>query len=172
MQHLTFQPTQQADIPAIIHVLTEATGYKVGLGDMSWGKGAWKTHEIQDRMDKGNTFYLVRVGKKVAGTVSLGWQDQRNWGKRSDEAGYIHQLAIGDDFHGQQIGEQIITWLSEQVANHGRSYIRLDCDTHNTSLCAYYERLGFKRVNPHKRPDNEMGEYEAALYQKPVGKKA
>jgi ribosomal protein S18 acetylase RimI-like enzyme len=169
MERLTFDTAQESDIPDITGVLTNATQYKLAQGDTSWGEGGWLPHEIKERMDDGSTFYLVKIKDEVVGTVSLAWHDDRNWGDRPGDAGYMHQLAVKEGYHGRGIGGQINDWLAEEVAKANKQFLRLDCDAHNAGLCTFYERQGFVRVGTHTRPDNEMGSYEAALYERAIG---
>lgn len=166
MEALDFSPAQESDIPAITGVLTDAIQYKVAQGDTSWGDEGWFHHEIQERIDDGSTFYLVKQGDEVIGTVSLSWQDERNWGDRDGEAGYIHQLAVKHGHHGKDIGGKIMDWLATEAEKAGKQFLRLDCDVNNERLCKYYEKHGFVQVGTSKRPDNEMGTYEAALYER------
>lgn len=168
MDKLSFQPASEADIPVITDVLTDATQYKLKHADSSWGTEGWFQHEIQERMDDGNLFYLVKLNDEVVGTASLSWQDERNWGKQPDNAGYLHQLAVKDGYHGQNLGSQIIDRLGAEVLSNGRQFLRLDCNAQNAELCAYYEKLGFEQVGTNTRPDNELGTYQSALYERPV----
>jgi ribosomal protein S18 acetylase RimI-like enzyme len=168
MEKLEFSTAQQSDIPAITGVLTDATQYKLEQGDTSWGDEGWFHHEIQERMDDGSTFYLVKQGDEMIGTVSLSWQDERNWGDRPNDAGYMHQLAVKDGHHGNDLGGRIMDWLAKEAKKENRQFLRLDCDANNEGLCSYYEEHGFVRVGTNSRQDNEMGTYEAALYERPV----
>jgi ribosomal protein S18 acetylase RimI-like enzyme len=111
--------------------------------------------------------YLVKLDGETVGTVSLQWEDERNWGPQPPIAGYMHRLAIKDGFHGQSIGKRVVDWAAFQVAENGREFLRLDCEASNTHLCGYYESLGFRQVGT--RPVSEYGNYVAALYQKRVG---
>lgn len=168
MDKLTFANAQENDIPVITEILSDATEYKVQHGDTSWGHEGWGSEEIQERMKNGNTFFLVKQGDEVVGTVSLGWSDKRNWGERPEDAGYMHQLAIKDGFRGQNLGSQVIDWLADKVTEKDRKFLRLDCDANNAKLCAYYEQQGFTKIGTNSRPDAEVGDYEAALYERPV----
>jgi cyclophilin family peptidyl-prolyl cis-trans isomerase len=58
----------------------------------------------------------------------------------------------------------------QRVLDEGRSLLRLDCDSRNTKLCAYYEGLGFHRVMTKRMP--QLGDYVASLYEKAVSAKS
>jgi len=74
-------------------------------------------------------------------------------------------LAVTKEYHGQNLGEEILNWTAETASKKGRKYLRLDCNTANKKLCEYYENQGFKLTATKNFPDYN---YTAALYQKSV----
>lgn len=90
------------------------------------------------------------------------WHDEK-WGDSEMKAAYIHRLAVKDGFHNQGMGEQIINLAAEAAAAKGKTFLRLDCSNDNTSLCNYYEGLGFTRVST---KITMAGDYSAALYER------
>lgn len=169
METLSFEPAGQDDAELVSQILTDATRYKNQLGDTMWGDEGWSVDEVLESMSE-STMYIIKQGDEVVATASLQWEDERNWGEQPPVAGYMHRLAVRNDFHGQGLGETITDWISAQVAKEGRQYLRLDCEESNTELCAYYEKLGFVKVGT--RPVPEYGDYAAALYQRPVATSA
>lgn len=167
MDKLSVNPAKQEEAPLIADILTEATKYKVELGDQAWGNEGWTAQEVTDYM-KESTAYIVKKDGEVIGTVFMQWDDQLNWGEQPPVAGYMHRLAIKDDFRGQGIGQLIIDWCEDQVGKQDRTLLRLDCDARNAELCGYYESLGFKKVGQNEVL--EYGDYVAALYERPVAK--
>jgi ribosomal protein S18 acetylase RimI-like enzyme len=165
MGELSFKQINDNEVSIVASVLTSATQHKIKHDDDIWGSGGWSDDEVQGYM-KESSIYLVRQDESVVGTVSLQWEDERAWGKQPPIAGYMHKLAINEGFHGQGLGEKIIEWALQQVADNGRQFLRLDCAPDNTSLCAYYEKQGFVLVETRKVP--EFGDYTANLYQRPV----
>ncbi len=162
---MKFIPAHKEDESLVAEILTDGTQYKAKLGDMAWGDEGWSEEEVQDAMLE-STVYLIQQDEETIGTVSLQWDDTRNWGEQPPVAGYMHRLAIKDGFHNQGIGKLAVDWVAEQVAGRGRSLIRLDCEAKNTDLCSYYEKLGFVQVGT--RPVPEYGDYVAALYERSV----
>jgi ribosomal protein S18 acetylase RimI-like enzyme len=165
MSELTFNAAGEQDVPIIVDLLSDATKYKLSLGDEVWGNKGWFDHEVRDDM-KDSTVYLIKQNNEVVATVALQWNDERNWGPQPPVAGYMHRMAVKDGFHGQGLGAQIVVWAKQQAAEHGRQYLRLDCEAANSQLCAYYEKLGFVQIGT--RPVPEYGDYVAALFEQPV----
>jgi len=152
----------EENVSLVAEVLTDATIYKANLGDLAWGTEGWSDQEVQDSMSE-SIMYLVYYGGIVAGTVSLQWEDLRNWGDNVANAGYMHRLAVKDEFHGLGLGSQIVEQVMRTAANNGKDFLRLDCEESNKGLCAYYEKLGFVKVGIRHVP--EYGDYVAALYE-------
>lgn len=165
MSELSFSAARAEDVPALADVLSSATRHKIEHEDTVWGAEDWTEEEVHEALAE-STMYSVRKGDEVVGTVSLQWDDERNWGLQPPVAGYIHRLAVKEGFHGQGIGERIVDWAATRAAENGRSVLRLDCEDTNTNLCRYYEKLGFVRVGT--RDVSDYKGYRAALYERRV----
>ena len=161
---LFIQKAKSQDTPELVKILTQAVKYKVDHDDMSWGDGEYTKEEVAGMLKSGN-LYSAFLDNEIIGVFLLQWQDDIYWDNRDDQAGYIHQLAIKQGFHGQGLGEKLIDWAGRKTAKKSKKYIRLDCSDQNQSLCEYYETQGFKQTGTKSIPDKN---YTAALYQKPV----
>jgi ribosomal protein S18 acetylase RimI-like enzyme len=162
---ITVRGATLVDLPTLKTILNDAVRYKVSKGDEAWGIESWTDKEVAQVIKLENT-KLVSMADTIVGCVDLIWEDTYNWGTKlgSDSlAGYIHRLAILSEFKSKDLGAQIINWVSTQVASNGRRYIRLDCQSSNTSLCRYYEDQGFKLVS-----SKGLRSETTAYYQKPV----
>jgi ribosomal protein S18 acetylase RimI-like enzyme len=153
-----------ASAESLRQTLEEARRFKLSLGDDAWGEQPFTLEEVRSIITKGNTF-VASLDGQPAGSLVLRWEDQRIWGKRGldDQAGYLNRLAVRNNFRGQNLGEQLITWGCSQINAAGRSHIRLDCSPANVGLCAYYEHQGFQQKGV-----RDLQEYQAALYQQKV----
>jgi GNAT superfamily N-acetyltransferase len=152
------------DSKAVAKILTQAVGYKLQRSDNAWGEGAYTEEEVLGPIQKGLTY--ASQGDKPVGTFQLHWEDALIWGEQPPTAGYIHQLAIAQAYHGQDLGAQIIEWVSKEVAAQKRQLLRLDCPAVNKKLCQYYERLGFKLVGQRKFHKPKDTEYVSCLYER------
>ncbi len=154
---------QPEDAKKLHEIFVQAAKYKHNYSDYAWRDG-FSFEGVVGMIERGETYAVYQEDMLVA-TVGLEWEDDAWDDTTEDNAGYIHRLAVGDDFHGQQLGPQIIDWAAEQVRQKSRKYLRLDCNVANRRLCAYYESQGFKQIRTKEFPDYN---YTAALYQMPV----
>lgn len=161
MENLNIRKVKTFDAPVVAAILTDAVRRKLYHGDTAWGSGEFTIEEMQRLIEKSPTYLAYQNGDAV-GTVALQWEDTRVWGDQPPVAGYIHRLAIKEGCEGQGMGEKIISWAGNEVSLQGRRLLRLDCDEKNEKLCAYYERLGFKKVGI---KDLSEDGYIAALYE-------
>lgn len=145
------------DASTIADILTEATHYKLQHGDTSWGSDAYIAEEVRSFLDD---TYLIYLGDERVGTMTLQWEDKLYWGTQPSNAGYIHKLAVKQNFRGLQIGEQAIVWALSQVRERSREFLRLDCRAVNKGLCRYYERQGFRKVGTVRVRDTDTALYE------------
>lgn len=139
---LSVLKAEPQDLPSLVAIMDEATRYKAGRGDFSWGREGNSAPRVSGALARGEMFVVRQAGEAV-GTVSLQWDDERYWGVQPPVAGYLHGLALRDAFRGAGLGRRVIDWAAAHVAAQGRHWLRLDCGAGNTGLCHYYEEQGF-----------------------------
>jgi ribosomal protein S18 acetylase RimI-like enzyme len=161
---LEIAPATYDDATVLVDVLTEATEYKVAHGDTAWGDVPYTEDEVRQYMEKGST-YVISLNNEPVGTFSLLLEDRRIWGEQLPNAAYLHRLAIKQDQHGQSLGEQLVNYAEQEAIKLDKQYLRLDCEDGNEKLCAYYEKLGFKKVGTKELISRGEG-YVAALFEK------
>ncbi|MEX1376274.1 MAG: GNAT family N-acetyltransferase [Eubacteriales bacterium] len=91
-------------------------------------------------------FYLVRKDNKDIGIFRLQYEDERFWGKRDDNAGYIHSFTVSRELSGQGWGYRILAAIETLLKHNGYEYMRLDCSTQIEGLKNYYKKFGFKET--------------------------
>jgi ribosomal protein S18 acetylase RimI-like enzyme/GrpB-like predicted nucleotidyltransferase (UPF0157 family) len=107
-------------------------------------------------------FFMVEREGEIVGCFRLIWEDEQFWGKREDQAGYIHSFTVARELAGQGIGYQILDMIQDYCLENGNAWLRLDCAANNRALRNYYEEYGFKLVG-------EVFVYSpATLYEKPI----
>ncbi|WP_241011420.1 GNAT family N-acetyltransferase [Burkholderia sp. Ac-20392] len=151
------------DIPALTQIRNDAHAKKLTHGDHVWGKEgdgfseAWVRNNVSHK-----DVYVVELDGTLAGTFSLAFDEDKHWGPQEPIAGYVHGLCVREGFNGQRLGSVMLDWCAREVSRLNRRFVRLDCAVENTTLCAYYESLGFIRVG--LKSDGIVW----ALYEKPA----
>ncbi|SDZ37710.1 GNAT family N-acetyltransferase [Bacillus sp. 166amftsu] len=105
--------------------------------------------EIRQAVTNGETF-VIKKNEKIVGTFTLyqsqsEW-DQHIWGISSDNAVYLHRLAITRSEIGSSLGNDILQWIQNYIKSEGITLIRLDCVENNNKLNAFYLNSGFEKV--------------------------
>ena len=116
--------------------------------------------------------YLAWSDGSAIGSLAVYWADPTFWGHQPPDAGYVHRLVVTREAGGRGHGARLLDWAADRVRARGRHWLRLDCAAGNTTLRAFYERLGFRHVG-----DVEVtvpgagtgpGSWWASRYQRPV----
>ncbi|CAB3768706.1 MULTISPECIES: GNAT family N-acetyltransferase [Burkholderia] len=154
----------EEDVPVLTAIRNDAHAKKVTYGDHAWGREgdgfseAWVRNNVREK-----DVYVVELDGTPVGTFSLGFGEDRHWGPQEPIAGYVHGLSVRRGCNGQGLGGFMLDWCARQIGASNRHWVRLDCAAANTTLCAFYESLGFVRAG--LKTDGEVW----ALYERPVG---
>ncbi|MBW5252863.1 GNAT family N-acetyltransferase [Streptomyces poriferorum] len=122
----------------VLSVLDEAAGWLEARGVSQWPsrfEAAW----VEKALTRGET-WLVEIGGKVAGTVTVDWSDPL-WADLGGPAGYVHRMAVRRWAAG--LGSVILDWAGDIALQRGANALRLDCVNSNRHLRSYYEAQGF-----------------------------
>ena len=132
-----------SDLDTVVSILEEAARWLATRGIRQWEPGSFSRRDVERRIERDEAF-VFRVSGRVVGCVVLQWSDEEVWGKRPDDAGYVHGLAIRRAEAGKGLGTELLRWAEGCVGASGRKYLRLDCASSNRALNEYYERAGFR----------------------------
>jgi ribosomal protein S18 acetylase RimI-like enzyme len=137
---------EPADLDAVVEIIEDARRWLLSRGINQWPKPMTKRWLAE--ITHGHEVYLASLDGINVATVTIQWSDEQIWGEMQDNAGYIHQLAVRDHFHGRRTGLQLLGWAEKRIASRNKWCARLDCWSENAKLCAYYENAGytFQRV--------------------------
>ncbi|MFS8650408.1 MAG: GNAT family N-acetyltransferase [Caldibacillus sp.] len=112
------------DAPAILNFLKEVASWVKHKNPQQWRdllNGKLDDH-IMDLIEDHETFIIREDGELVA-TFSLNEEqlehDVRLWGKRDDDAVYLHKLAVSPRMIGSGLGKEIIRYAIEYVRAKG-----------------------------------------------------
>jgi len=131
----------KADIGVATAILEEAADWAASKGLDLWQNKDFE-RVLAPAVER-DELYLAKVNGQAAGTFILQWADEFFWGNWLDDAGYIHKVAVRREFAGKNIGGYILDWAECKVAQQGRPYLRLDCQSHNPTINSYYQKAGF-----------------------------
>lgn len=93
-----------------------------------------------------NEFYFAYMDNSIIGCFRLQWKDEMFWGKRNEQAGYIHSLTTSRKQAGSGFGKRVIKTIETYCHEKSKDFLRLDCGMHVTGLKNFYESIGFKDV--------------------------
>ena len=143
---LELDQARREDLDSVMQILNEAAAWLQNRGIRQWPfplpQRTWE--KIESSIERGHVF-LARMlnDQRIIGTLRLEWVDPLYWPLDPTGAGYLHNLATNRGLHGLGLGRTLVAWAARFVRNQDRRFLRLDCGAENTSLCKYYEQLGF-----------------------------
>lgn len=142
------------DTENILSLLLETAKWFQENGSTQWNGllHGVDSHQTADAIQRGDVF-ICKDQEEVAGMVMLlpnpsEW-DRNLWALKEDftnDAIYLHRLAISRKYAQHQLGEAILNWCQQSIRFEGKAKIRLDCVADNEFLNAYYRRAGYTYV--------------------------
>ena len=105
-----------------------------------------KIEWVEDGIKNREFFFIKNTDATTIGMVRILKEDLLYWGKQKEKSLYIHSLVVKDKYAGQGIGQAILGQIENKAKNNGCKYLRLDADSENPKLCAYYEKQEFDNV--------------------------
>ena len=153
------------DAEVVADILKEAARWLEELEMPLWGEENLEYAVIAADVQAG-LFFLAESAGDSAGTVKFQLDDPDCWpDARSDEAAYVHRLAIRRRYAGTGLSSALLRWAVARTQTLGRPYLRLDCPASRPRLRSIYERFGFRHHS-----DKQLGPYLASRYEYDVTK--
>jgi GNAT superfamily N-acetyltransferase len=141
--NLVIRRANHTELKVVLKVLTEAATWQAAEREAVWPV-PFPSATVQASMACHETYVLCR-SEAVIGTFALCWDDPV-WEGCLPDSGYVHRLAVLRHASGEGLGATMLAWADRQIADAGRSWLRLDCPASNRRLRTYYELLGFQLV--------------------------
>lgn len=139
---------QHHEFPLVVKLLRDAADWLHARKIDQWRflREGGEDEEIREGVLSGKT-YLARQNDEIIGTFTLydlqsEW-DAYVWGERSDDAVYLHRLAVVRDGRGRGIGRKLISWIEDECRSRDTDFLRLDCVAGNERLNRYYLHQDF-----------------------------
>ncbi|MCD6322768.1 MAG: GNAT family N-acetyltransferase [Clostridiales bacterium] len=147
---ITFKQIERCDKSTVLNIFKEAAEKinKMNIDHWQYWKNPplEKIKWVEDGIQNNEFFFIKFFNGENLGMVRILNKDLLYWGKQNEKAKYIHSLVIKEKYNGQGIGAKIIQKIEHHAKVENCKYLRLDADSKNPKLCAYYEQLGFKKV--------------------------
>jgi len=141
--NLDIRRAAHAELNVVVAILTDSAIWQAAEREAVWPI-PFPIATVEASMVREETHVLCHEDE-VVGTVALCWDDLV-WEAQPPDAGYVHRLAVARHASGNGLGATMLTWADQQVAEAGRTWLRLDCPASNRGLRSYYEHLGFQFV--------------------------
>ena len=164
---LIARAARSGETDVVLGLLNDAATWLAARGIDQWTPGQWRAERIAASIERGEVYLASSEGTVVA-TVAIEWRDELMWPGASDEAGYVHRLAVATAAHGKGIGRDLLRWAELRIGEAQRRFARLDCACDNAALRRYYEdadygHRGDRRVRGRVGPEFCGSRYEKAI---------
>jgi len=124
-----------------------------------------KLEWVKEGFENGEFYFVSNTkGDKIA-MFRLLEKDTLYWEKKGEELNtrYVHSLVVPPQYSGLGIGKAVMYKIIDQLKEEKIKKFRLDCDSSNKRLCAYYEGYGFIKVGEKTTKFSVNNLYEMSL---------
>lgn len=166
MPNLVFSVASQLHQTTIAEILEEGRVWLQQVKGINQWPFPFTPTWVNKYLEK-QEFFLVHLDDTPVAVFRLLSTDPFIWEEDSQDAIYLHSLAVRRGWKGHGIGRHLLEWVENYTAQQNRRYLRLDCMAENLALCQYYERVGFIARGTREIPVGEFL-YKAQLYEKVV----
>ena len=148
------QNSNISDIDEIFRLYKIATDFqKTKKHSVNWPefeKSLVETEIIEKRQWK------IIINNKIACVWATTFNDPEIWEERNiDPSVYIHRIATNPDFRGQNLVEQIVTWVKVFAKENNKRFVRMDTVGNNQGLINHYTKCGFDFLGLFKLKNTE-----------------
>lgn len=165
MHNLTFSIASQSHQSIVIEILEDAREWLKAKGINQW-PFPFTPEWVNQCLEK-QEFFLANVDDTTVAVFRLLNTDPFIWEEDTEDAIYIHSLAVRRSWQGHGIGSNLLRWIEDYAVHNHRPYLRLDCMAENSVLCQYYKQAGFVACRI-KEFQIRQFLYKAQLFEKAV----
>ena len=138
------QRASRDELPAIRAAYADARATQAGQDAILWPE--FEDWAIVAEIERG-CLHRVVDGEALVGVFSVSYEDAAIWGDlERGEHIYLHRIARAATYPGRGLMAAVLEWARAHCREAGRCGLRMDTWASNTSLIAFYERLGFRVV--------------------------
>ncbi|SDZ87639.1 GNAT family N-acetyltransferase [Psychroflexus halocasei] len=164
MKKLIFQTIQESDLAEVLGMFKTAAERisKMNVDHWQYWKNPpqEKVEWVKDGIKNQEYFFVLNEKNNKIGMLRILDEDLLYWGKQDKKSKYVHSLIVKDEFAGNNLAEKILDEVEILAHKNACKYLRLDCDSKNQKLCAFYENLGFQKVGAKELPLSIYNLYE------------
>lgn len=139
---MNIRKAQLQDLAGILQIIQRRIAWMDEKELYQWNKtdylGVYPPSYFEDLIRQ-DVVFVACQGNSLLGIMALFLEDPR-WNKEGT-AFYVHHLAT--DVNTPGVGKVMLAFAEEYAAEHGKDYLRLDCQQVNLPLNRYYETLGY-----------------------------
>lgn len=163
----TFNQIESNEKDIVLDLLKEAAEKISKMNIDHWQN--WKNHSAQDikwveeGINNNEFFFINTLDNQNLGMVRILNEDKLYWGDQEHKSKYIHSLVINEAYNGKGYGNMVLQKIAHKAIKENCKYLRLDADSQNPKLCAYYENLGFQKVGLKKLNQSVYNLYQKEL---------
>lgn len=138
---MTIIPSTLDDFDTIFEFYDRAIAYQKTKFNKQWQgfDSALIAKEIAE-----NRQWKILIDNEVACVFAITFDDEAIWKEKSkDKAVYFHRIVSHDNYKGQNLVQDIVTWGKKFAKENNLDYLRMDTWGDNEKLIAYYQKCSF-----------------------------
>ena len=148
----------------VAQVLTSAAESLAAKGRPLWSPAEVSEAAVKEQLRAG-TYYIAMDDQGPVGVFLFQLEDRQFWPEIAEgSSAYIHKLAVAPRGQGRGLAHALLRHACQLTREHGRRFLRLDCEAGRPKLSAVYERFGFRHHS-----EKVLGEQVFHRYEFEVG---
>ncbi|MFJ5550238.1 GNAT family N-acetyltransferase [Streptomyces sp. NPDC093225] len=143
---IVFRQAGEDDTALLVRLYDGAAAWMRANGIRQWKAGEKDAAHFRQIMREGEVWIARDADGAVCGAYELWWSDEEAWGVQPPVAGYVHRLMVDRATAPPGTGRRLLEHAESRIARTGRELARLDCQSTNPRLLAYYRGAGYRVV--------------------------
>jgi hypothetical protein len=140
---VTIKKANSEEINELLHIYIDKVKWLRSLNKPLWHESQFTFEELTKKYDN-PIFYIGKIEHNIIGGFILVEYDHQYWPEKTDnDAYYFHKFVIKNEYCGNGISDEMISWVKKHGKENGKKYIRLDYDGNRKPITNLYIRNGF-----------------------------
>ena len=141
-----FKRAEIEDVPKLFEIIKNRVGWMEAKGLKQWNTtdylNVYPLSYFEEHQKNGRLFAMKDDISGDVATVMVLLSDDKRWGElNTRDAYYVHNFATNPFIKG--IGSLMLEEAEKLSLAEGKTYLRLDCPSHNQFLNHFYESRGY-----------------------------